>query len=40
MLARNAVQSDIDRGIPDENIQALHDAGLLGLSAPTSCERG
>ncbi len=34
VLARNAVQSDIDRGIPDENIQALHDAGLLGLSAP------
>ncbi len=34
LLARNAVQSDVDRGIPDENINALHAAGLLGLSAP------
>ncbi|MFN0303186.1 MAG: acyl-CoA dehydrogenase family protein [Burkholderiales bacterium] len=34
LLARNAVQSDVDRGIPDENVQALHDAGLLGLSVP------
>ena len=34
LLARNAVQSDVDRGIPDENINALHAAGLLGLATP------
>lgn len=34
LLARNAVQSDVDRGIPDENIAALREAGLLGLSVP------
>jgi 3-hydroxy-9,10-secoandrosta-1,3,5(10)-triene-9,17-dione monooxygenase len=34
LLARNAVESDVNRAIPDENVDALHAAGLLGLSAP------
>lgn len=34
LLAKNAVQADRDRKVPQENLDALRDAGLWGLTRP------
>jgi alkylation response protein AidB-like acyl-CoA dehydrogenase len=34
VLTRNAAQADTDRHLPDENIHALRDAGVLRLATP------
>ncbi|MFM9888168.1 MAG: acyl-CoA dehydrogenase family protein [Burkholderiales bacterium] len=34
LIARNAVESDIEREIADENVQAIEDAGLFKLPTP------
>ena len=34
LLARNAAQAEADRRIPEENIEAIRDAGLFKLMIP------
>ena len=34
LLARNAAQAETDRRIPEENIEALREAGLFKLMIP------
>lgn len=34
LLAKNAAQTEADRRVPEENIQAIHDAGLFRIMQP------